>query len=440
MSGKRLLDAAKLLSAARAVAKSHAEIRSEQWDTFSKTSQLAKALKNQTDRFTVTAGAAFELAKRLNETDSPINIKNRKPAPAQPSRPAPTTSDAAINSDIDSKRDLSTGQAHPLDTGASPQLSPRQFEAAQDPLEDGTIPPSKNRLDTPPEDIAALERDESRRAREAQRQSEAQIPFTSAHDGEPSTHQGDDTFSTRDEIASPSLSSLPRVKIPQATATEQGSDEHLRKVTLNQDVFYQPNNSRHDSQTRHEPDTDMLPSSHVPGFSTGGSAAERRRAYEMRMRSAGSAPRNNAWQSVGTALKPESSPMAHAPEEAETLVEDDANLVKAIADDVSSQSTQGESETQHKLHQSSVPSSRFGRIWQYSGLATSMAFGALGEGVRRMTGGGGDAVGSLVLSEANMNRLVAKLSRMRGAALKLGQMMSFQGQSRNSLCCITNAY
>jgi aarF domain-containing kinase len=54
-----------------------------------------------------------------------------------------------------------------------------------------------------------------------------------------------------------------------------------------------------------------------------------------------------------------------------------------------------------------------------------MAFGAVGEGFRRFAGGGDG--GSLVLSEANMNRLVAKLSRMRGAALKLGQMMSFQG-------------
>ena len=54
-----------------------------------------------------------------------------------------------------------------------------------------------------------------------------------------------------------------------------------------------------------------------------------------------------------------------------------------------------------------------------------MAFGAVGEGFRRFTGGSGE--GSLMLSESNMNRLVAKLSRMRGAALKLGQMMSFQG-------------
>lgn len=57
-----------------------------------------------------------------------------------------------------------------------------------------------------------------------------------------------------------------------------------------------------------------------------------------------------------------------------------------------------------------------------------MAFGAVGETFRRATGSGGESGGSLMLSANNMERLVAKLSRMRGAALKLGQMMSFQGK------------
>ena len=35
--------------------------------------------------------------------------------------------------------------------------------------------------------------------------------------------------------------------------------------------------------------------------------------------------------------------------------------------------------------------------------------------------------GSVLISEANIDRLVNKLSRMRGAALKLGQMISIQG-------------
>lgn len=34
-----------------------------------------------------------------------------------------------------------------------------------------------------------------------------------------------------------------------------------------------------------------------------------------------------------------------------------------------------------------------------------------------------------MLTEANVHRLVSKLSKMRGAALKLGQFMSIQGMS-----------
>jgi aarF domain-containing kinase len=53
-----------------------------------------------------------------------------------------------------------------------------------------------------------------------------------------------------------------------------------------------------------------------------------------------------------------------------------------------------------------------------------MLGGAISESIRRASGSGGE--GSLMLSAGNMERLVTKLSRMRGAALKLGQMMSFQ--------------
>lgn len=82
------------------------------------------------------------------------------------------------------------------------------------------------------------------------------------------------------------------------------------------------------------------------------------------------------------------------------------------------------SDTPYALRESKVPSSRISRIWNYSGLAAGMLGGAMTEGFSRAFGGGGE--GSVLLSEKNMERLVAKLSRMRGAALKLGQMMSFQ--------------
>lgn len=76
---------------------------------------------------------------------------------------------------------------------------------------------------------------------------------------------------------------------------------------------------------------------------------------------------------------------------------------------------------------SRVPSSRLGRLFHYGGLATGMAWGAATESLKRATGlSGGDGSNGIMLSPANIERLVKKLSRMRGAALKFGQMMSFQ--------------
>lgn len=76
---------------------------------------------------------------------------------------------------------------------------------------------------------------------------------------------------------------------------------------------------------------------------------------------------------------------------------------------------------------SRVPSSRLGRLFHYGGLASGMAWGAATESLKRATGmGDANPNGGVMLSPANVNRLVKKLSRMRGAALKLGQMMSFQ--------------
>lgn len=93
------------------------------------------------------------------------------------------------------------------------------------------------------------------------------------------------------------------------------------------------------------------------------------------------------------------------------------------------------------LRAATVPSSRLGRLFHYgcewlvhlrraiadclSALAASLGWGAASESIRRTTGGGSQ--GSVFMSDANVRRLVASLTRMRGAALKLGQFMSIQG-------------
>lgn len=62
-----------------------------------------------------------------------------------------------------------------------------------------------------------------------------------------------------------------------------------------------------------------------------------------------------------------------------------------------------------------------------TGLAASLGYGAASEVLRR-TGTGSQDQSSIMMTEANIKRLVSKLSQMRGAALKLGQFMSIQGK------------
>ncbi|KAG5360424.1 Atypical kinase COQ8 [Yarrowia sp. B02] len=85
----------------------------------------------------------------------------------------------------------------------------------------------------------------------------------------------------------------------------------------------------------------------------------------------------------------------------------------------------GEKEIRAEMQSSAVPSGRFERLFHYGSLATGLGVGALGEGFRRLTGDNSHA-GSLVLTPGNVERLVKSLSQMRGAALKIGQQLSFQ--------------
>ena len=87
---------------------------------------------------------------------------------------------------------------------------------------------------------------------------------------------------------------------------------------------------------------------------------------------------------------------------------------------------------QHTLQASRIPSSRIGRLFHYGGLAASLGYGAAFEALRRTTRAAyAEVSGSLMLTPANVQRLVDKLSKMRGAALKLGQFLSIQGKSNS---------
>ncbi|KAJ1647523.1 hypothetical protein LPJ64_001119 [Coemansia asiatica] len=89
-----------------------------------------------------------------------------------------------------------------------------------------------------------------------------------------------------------------------------------------------------------------------------------------------------------------------------------------------------------ELQAASMPSTRASRLFHYGSLAVGLGLGALGEATKRWSGIGNASLSennnnsssssSVFLSKANIDRIVEKLSRMRGAALKLGQMLSIQ--------------
>ena len=76
---------------------------------------------------------------------------------------------------------------------------------------------------------------------------------------------------------------------------------------------------------------------------------------------------------------------------------------------------------------SRVPAGRLER-WMHLGvLAGGVAAGAAMEGARRLWAGDRPALADVVLHGANPRQLVAGLARMRGAAMKLGQLLSLEG-------------
>jgi len=79
------------------------------------------------------------------------------------------------------------------------------------------------------------------------------------------------------------------------------------------------------------------------------------------------------------------------------------------------------------LERSRVPSGRAERLASLGLLAGRLALGGAAEGVRRLAGVSADA-GHVLLSSANARRLVASLSSMRGAAMKLGQLLSLEAE------------
>ena len=74
--------------------------------------------------------------------------------------------------------------------------------------------------------------------------------------------------------------------------------------------------------------------------------------------------------------------------------------------------------------QRAVPSGRAARFGQFGRLAAGVGGGMIAEGVRRLAAGERPRMSDMLLTPGNVGRLADRLSNLRGAAMKLGQMIS----------------
>lgn len=117
----------------------------------------------------------------------------------------------------------------------------------------------------------------------------------------------------------------------------------------------------------------------------------------------------------------------------ETLPQDEQTAVSSKSSYATAKEDEGPATPPASLHtvrEVAVPESPLARVVGFGTLAAGLFAGAAAESARRAFGLGDSAnrSGSAFVSEANAERLAASLSRMRGAALKLGQMLSIQDE------------
>ena len=77
-----------------------------------------------------------------------------------------------------------------------------------------------------------------------------------------------------------------------------------------------------------------------------------------------------------------------------------------------------------RLRGTPVPTGRANRLLRMGGIAAGIAGGVASGGLRRLASGQRPGMADLLLTPANALRLTDGLAQMRGAALKMGQMLS----------------
>lgn len=74
-----------------------------------------------------------------------------------------------------------------------------------------------------------------------------------------------------------------------------------------------------------------------------------------------------------------------------------------------------------------LPKSRIGRLSKLGRLAGGIVGGAMSEGVRQLSKGKRPTLPDMLMTAGNFQRLSDRLAEMRGAAMKIGQLISMEG-------------
>ena len=395
-----IIDLAAVLSASRSVATKHVALRARQLDHFNKTSSIAAALRQAQSRHVPKqesreAGPARQ--KQDAGSNSEVHPDNLQPARSDPLAPTKRESNTTSRNDANGETELPSfairSKAVPADR-ALRDLRQREYLQVVD--------PTKRRAGAP-------------------------------GSAGPRPHPLDPRFQSR----KPGLDAL-------EAGAEKRKDVILEGIDLN---VFRTSEASKTTGTTHEPPSEHLQDppkrdpaedlasptedSTVTSLAQGVGEHDPHNAQE-RHQSPGRKPSDEPTESettpiVGNLEINSSSTIAQSP----ATVAQESEDVNPTPNLPSSNEPLGPgapvgdaSPPAYQLRESKVPSSRLSRLWNYGGLAAGMLGGALSESLSRGFGSGGS--GSVMLSHGNMERLVAKLSRMRGAALKLGQMMSFQ--------------
>ena len=76
--------------------------------------------------------------------------------------------------------------------------------------------------------------------------------------------------------------------------------------------------------------------------------------------------------------------------------------------------------------QSSIPTSRLNRMFRLGKMASGVAGAALNEGLKRLARGDMPRASELLLTPGNARRMADQLAEMRGAVMKIGQLLSME--------------